>query len=88
MKLPTKLHYDDKYGDKLFDACQDAAIRLTVKTGIIVRAVSQPIEPAGGWGNYDYTTTELQYEIVFHAMDNVYKTLSELRKALKLRAFI
>lgn len=89
MKLPPKQHSDDKYNDKLFDACQEAAIKLTVKTGIIIKVISRPIEPACGWRDYDYMTMpDVEHEIVFRAMDNNYNTLPELRKALKLKAFI
>jgi hypothetical protein len=95
MKLPSKSHEKDTYNDELFDACQKAAIRLTLQSGIIVKAVMVPIEPPDGWPafmatfptSFSQPLPELEYEIVFKTMGNRYGSLKEVRKALKMKAF-
>lgn len=89
MKLPA-FGYDNKeYNAQLFDACQKAAIQLTVRTGIIVQAVMQPICPAAGWQYqpYDPNAPEPDWEIIFKAMGQKYDNLKEARRALQMKAF-
>jgi hypothetical protein len=88
MKLPNR-NYNGKYNGELFEACQKVAIQLTIRTGTIVQAVMQYIEPAGGWSqNFDPNAPEPEQEIVFKAMGQSYDNLKEVRRALKMKAFL
>ena len=91
MKLP-QYNYDDKYQDELFEACQKAAIQLTIRAGTIVKAYLQPVCPAGGWQFQPFPppagTPDPEWEIVFKTMGKTYDTLKEVRKVLKMKAFL
>ena len=88
MKLPNR-NYNSKYNSELLDACQKVAIQLTIKTGPIVQAVMQYIEPTGGWSqDFDPKAPEPDQEIVFKAMGQTYDNLKEVRRALKMKAFL
>jgi len=93
MKLPRKENEHDTYYADLLKGAQQIAVRLTLQTGVPVKAVIRPIEPEGGW---QWTTSDMlfmnpiqiDYELVFLAMGNKYETLKEVKKALKLKAFL
>jgi hypothetical protein len=93
MKLPQKENDHDTYYTDLLKGAQQIAIRLTLRTDTPVKAMIIPIEPEGGWLSYDwsgdkYSQAPLRYELVFIAMGNKYQSLKEVKKALKLKAFL
>ncbi len=85
MKLSKEI-FPDGYIPELLAACQKAAIQLSIRSGIEVKAIIKPVDgPYDPWATYDSNTP---LEIVFQALDNYYNTLKEVRKALKLKAFL
>lgn len=87
-------HYDeDTYLNELFEECKRAAIRLTIQSGIMVRVA---IRPVNGYTQFPTAVAPIpapipgseDHEIVFKAMGQTFSNLKEVRKYLKLKAFL
>lgn len=91
MRLPRKENDHDEYYKELIQQAQKIAARLTLQTGTAVKAAILPMAPEGGWAAYDWMDPmrpELDYELVFIALDQRFRNLKEVKKALKLKAFL
>jgi hypothetical protein len=90
MKLPPRETEPDTYYAALIDAAQKIAVRLTLQSGTVVKAAIRPLPPEGGWMSYDWTNpnSELEHELVFYALGKAFPNLKEVKKALKLKAFL
>lgn len=90
MKLPKSYptFSDDPYIKELFDASQKAAIQLTLRSGIIVKAIMKPVKDFVSFATVPISTGDDEWEIVFRTMGQNYDSLKEVRRALKLKAFL
>lgn len=79
--VPSSIFKEDPYLEKLFDECQRAAIRLTIQSGIMVRVMVKPEEDCS-------FSTSSEIQIVFTATGKSFTTLKEVRRHLKLKAFM
>lgn len=84
MKIPAHFQhtihnsYDHKYIDALCDTCLKRATKISAKTGIAIKPIIRQIKIGDAWSN----------EIIFEAMGQEFESLRDVKKAIKMKAFI